>query len=453
MHQFVSVTSDERTAVDSRPVQRLRHVAQLGMSSLVYPGATHRRFEHSLGVMELAGQAFDILVAADNLTEQVREVVPELSTRLRDTAPYWRTVVRIAALCHDVGHPPFSHAAEHDIMPDGTTHETLSEKVIVDEEMAGLLRAMVPPIADPSLVAKLAVGADKTSFGPLSVWESLLSEIITGDAFGVDRMDYLLRDSLHTGVAYGRFDQHRLIQTLRLMPPAASQGPGDDDDSQAPAIGVERGGLQAAESLSLARYFMFSQVYFHPIRVVYDLHLIDFLKAWLPGGKYGANLADHLGMTDNEVLSGMRRAAGDPGHPGNDPAVRILERRHYKRLYERGAADLDLCPEPGLAVRDWAVREYGEAAVKHKASRKGGGQLDFPVRERSGRTVSSLSISDTLRELPPASGEYVFLRPDLLSDASKKLAREFESVLAAWSLDGEDDLQTDDHTTDDGTTR
>ena len=118
-----------------------------------------------------------------------------------------------------------------------------------------------------------------------STWEAILSEIIVGDAFGVDRMDYLLRDSYHAGVMYGRFDHYRLIDTLRILLPPPSKKPvkvsgtgveGEDesnrsDESKEPMLGVEEGGLHSAESLLLARYFIFSQVYCHPVRLIYDI--------------------------------------------------------------------------------------------------------------------------------------------------------------------------------------
>ena len=91
-----------------------------------------------------------------------------------------------------------------------------------------------------------------------SDWEALLSEIIIGDAFGVDRMDYLLRDSHHTGVAYGKFDHYRLIDTIRILPPPPS---GEEGDSNEPALGVEEGGIHSSEALMLARHFMYKQVY------------------------------------------------------------------------------------------------------------------------------------------------------------------------------------------------
>src|ERR1700730_4830461 len=109
IHVFVRLDSDEREVLNSEPFQRLRHIHQLAMSYLVYPGATHRRFEHSLGVMELAGRVFDVITTPANVTsDSAREVIPGNATDLG----YWRRVVRMAALCHDIGHLPFSHAAE-----------------------------------------------------------------------------------------------------------------------------------------------------------------------------------------------------------------------------------------------------------------------------------------------------------------------------------------------------
>src|SRR5436189_5461110 len=114
IHNFIRVETPERKVLDSRPFQRLRHIHQLAMTYLVYPGATHRRFEHSLGVMELAGRVFDIVTDPSHIHSQARGVFPDLSGAQRE---YWRRALRMAALCHDLGHLPFSHAAEHELLP------------------------------------------------------------------------------------------------------------------------------------------------------------------------------------------------------------------------------------------------------------------------------------------------------------------------------------------------
>ena len=279
VHTFVRLDNDERQVLDSRPFQRLRHVHQLALTYLVYPGATHKRFEHSLGVMELASRVFDIVTNRDNVSEHVRARLPELDRP--DTLAYWRRVLRMAALCHDVGHLPFSHAAERELLPDGWDHERMTRAIISGDEMRSIWGSLKPPLS-PEDITKLAVGPEKAADIEFSTWESILSEIIVGDAFGADRMDYLLRDSHHAGVAYGRFDHYRLVDTLRILPPAAAR---EADDSE-PALGLESGGIQSAEALMLARYFMYSQVYFHAVRRIYDIHLMDFLKEWLDGGVF-----------------------------------------------------------------------------------------------------------------------------------------------------------------------
>ena len=134
-----------------------------------------------------------------------------------------------------------------------------------------------PPLT-PEHIALLAVGPIEGE--AVSPWRALLSEIITGNVFGADRIDYLLRDSYHTGVQYGRFDHFRLIDTMRILPPPQTGG-SDGGASREPTLGIEDGGRESTEALLLARYAMFSQVYLHRTRRIYDLHLVDFAKQWL----------------------------------------------------------------------------------------------------------------------------------------------------------------------------
>ncbi len=219
IHVFIHFDSDERMVLNSRPFQRLRHIHQLGLSYLVYPGATHKRFEHSLGVMELAGRIFDVVTRREHVTDRIKSLLPEITDD--DKLRYWRRVLRMAALCHDLGHLPFSHAAEEALLPSGWNHERLTVELIQSREMQEIWQRMTPPLRSEDII-KLAVGPKKAKDLPFTDWEAILAEIIVGDAFGVDRMDYLLRDSYHTGVAYGRFDHFRLTDTLRILPPPPS---------------------------------------------------------------------------------------------------------------------------------------------------------------------------------------------------------------------------------------
>jgi len=415
IHTFIRVTSDERKVIDSRPFQRLRHIHQLALTFLIYPGATHRRFEHSLVVMDLAGRIFDVITRQENRHPGVHHVF-----RSNSELAYWRTVVRMGALCHDLGHIPFSHGAEH-VLPIGTHHEQLSVDVILSDEMRSIWSAMKPPL-DPKDVAKVAVGlkewpGDPADFTP---WDELLTEIVTGNAFGADRADYLLRDSLHAGVAYGHFDHHRLIDTLRVLP-----APGTDK----PTIGIERGGLHAAEALQLARYFMFAQLYYHRVRRALDLHLRKFLRAMLPNGTYPTSVEEHLRLTDTEVLAEMRLANDDAGHPGHVPARRILRRQFYRVLYEPTQDDLKINMNATEAVWRAAAECFGGEAVIRDEQTKPSKPMNFAVQRDDGRIVSSLEESQVLGRVPAATFDYVFIVPELREDAGRWLQSNLRGIL------------------------
>jgi HD superfamily phosphohydrolase len=177
IHTFISLRTDERRVVDSTPFQRLRHIHQLALTYLVYPGATHKRFEHSLGVMHLASRVFDVVTASENiLDESVRRIMPDEQTK-----QYWKSVLRAAALCHDLGHLPFSHAAEKHLLPDGCDHESLTKDIIKSPEMVEIWEAMTPPLRSDDIV-KVAVGPKKADPLELGTWETILAEIIIGDA-------------------------------------------------------------------------------------------------------------------------------------------------------------------------------------------------------------------------------------------------------------------------------
>jgi HD superfamily phosphohydrolase len=153
VHGFIRLDSMERKVLDSRPFQRLRYVHQLALTYLVYPGATHRRFEHSLGVMELAGRVYDIVTNPVNIIhESVRTVVPTPGSH---EFTYWRRALRMAALCHDMGHLPFSHAAEKELLPDGWDHERLTVELVRAPELASVWRDIK---VQPEDVAKIAAG-------------------------------------------------------------------------------------------------------------------------------------------------------------------------------------------------------------------------------------------------------------------------------------------------------
>jgi HD superfamily phosphohydrolase len=300
---------------------------------------------------------------------------------------------------------------------DGITRG--SREIISSDEMKAIWERITPPLRHKDIV-KLAVGPKKAKDLGFSEWETILSEIIVGDAFGVDRMDYLLRDSHHAGVAYGKFDHYRLIDTLRILPAAPA---GEERESREAALGVEEGGIHSAEALMLARYFMYSQVYFHQIRRIYDRHLMDFLGEWLSGGKFSIQVSDHLRMTDNEVTAALLDAAFDKTKAGHVDARRIINREHFKVLYERNPDDVKLNPEAGVAVCQALASEFGDEHFRHDRYNQSTGASDFPVRLRDGQIASSLDVSDTLNQVPIVSVDYVFADRSVFSKAGAWLEK------------------------------
>lgn len=418
IHVFIRIDSDERRVMDSPPFQRLRYIHQLALTYLVYPGATHRRFEHSLGVMELAGRVYDVITKSENIHPGVRDLVPNDEFSLQ----YWRRVLRMAALCHDLGHLPFSHAAESDLLPVGWDHERLTVELILGDELNQIWKELKVGAED---VAKLAVGPKKYhKYRPgatFNNWEAILAEIVVGDAFGVDRIDYLLRDSHHAGVAYGRFDHYRLIDTLRILP--KSEG-----DSQEPVLGIEEGGLHSAESLLLARYFMYTQLYFHPVRRIYDRHLQDFLRIVLPTG-FPTDIKEHMKWTDNEITARLLECARDGNHIANDPAMRIVERKHFKILYTRNPEDVLINPEAAKRIHEAVCKEFGEESVRLDSYKAKGNPTEFPVLATDNRIVSSLAMSYVLNSVPIVAVDYVFIRPDLIKQANSWLEKNRTAIV------------------------
>lgn len=317
IHGFIGVDATERAVVDSAAFQRLRGVRQLALANLVYHGAEHSRFGHALGVMELAGTVWDTLVEKHGTAPRgPLGDGPEGVARNRQ-------LLRLAALLHDVGHPPFSHASEH-LFPAGKSHEDVGRDLVRRPPLRDAIEG--GPEARALGIAAADVAAVMGGRGPTP----LLSDIVSGD-LDVDRMDYLLRDSHYTGVAYGRYDVARLVHCLTL---------GEGPDGR-PVLALEEGGLHAAEGMLLARYFMFTQVYFHRVKRAYDLHLRDFLREWLaapdgPGRHLPTDPATFVHCDDAWAFTAMRARAAR-----SDPARRILGRDHFATVHETsGHADI-----------------------------------------------------------------------------------------------------------------
>ena len=219
IHGYIKINEAEREIIDSPYIQRLRYIRQLAGAYLVYPGATHTRFEHVLGTMYVAGAISDRLF-------QLNEIDMDVAYELR-----------LSALLHDVGHGPFSHMFDELLAEKNLSHEDISHELIRRTELADILSRNG---FSPKKISALAVGRYNTK-------KYFLNEVISG-SLCADIMDYVLRDSYFTGVEYGKVDIHRVIDSLCVT------------DNR---LALDRAALYAFEALLIARYEMFKAVYFH----------------------------------------------------------------------------------------------------------------------------------------------------------------------------------------------
>lgn len=267
VHGFITLDDLAISLIDTHEMQRLRRVKQLGFANLVYPGANHTRFEHSLGVLHLA----ELLLSKLNV-DGVKDIRDELRT---------------AALIHDVGHMPLSHTIESVLVEKyGKGHEYF--------QIGGELVEVIDQF-----------GIDKALIETLIRGESPFSQIISSDV-DIDRMDYIVRDEYYTGVAYGTVDYMRLIEEMDFI------------NGQ---LVILEGGIQTVESLLVSRFLMFPTVYFHHVSRIAEAML---RSAIMPMTNRGVELRN---FGDYELLAAMVQEGGYT----REIASSLLNRRLFKR--------------------------------------------------------------------------------------------------------------------------
>ena len=257
----------EVEVMDNPQFQRLRRIKQLGLISLIYPGANHTRFEHSIGTMHIASKLADKL----DLNQEDKELV------------------RISALLHDIGHGPFSHVSEGVL---SFPHEELTKYVIKNTA----IRDIVEKKFDINKIIEIINGEGK--FGP----------IVSGE-LDADRMDYLLRDSHYTGVAYGIIDYERIISNLNLNK----------------HLSLDIKGVQAAEGALVSRYFMYPSVYQHHTTRIVNSMFRRGLKKLIDSGVINEN--DMYKYDDADIIGIFRNSEGYPKE--------IMKRLDNRNLFKR----------------------------------------------------------------------------------------------------------------------
>ena len=274
VHGSIALSDIEISILDTPEMQRLRRIRQLGFTYLVYPSATHTRFEHSLGTLSLA----------DQLGKQLDLSKDEIKKS------------RLAALLHDVGHGPFSHSTEHALSSKYTlTHEDNTQKLVCNTvisehvEEAGF---------EPREIAEIARGKKPP-----------LGQLLSGE-IDVDRMDYLVRDAYYTGVAYGVIDLDRLLRTASI---------------QGDKLAFKKDGLSAVEALVLARYLMHPTVYSHHTARVAGAMFAKAVMSCLESNVF--DVEKLYRMDDYDLLSKIKKNSGFAGE-----LIRWIENRSlYKR--------------------------------------------------------------------------------------------------------------------------
>jgi HD superfamily phosphohydrolase len=332
-------------------------------------------------------------------------------------------VIRIGALLHDIGHLPFSHAAEEALLPEGWSHERLTAEMIRQPPISEIVQKSQPPVDPEDVVAvawdfkKRAIYDPKFTLDP---WKTLLNELICGNTFGADRIDYLLRDSLHLGVAYGRFDLYRLISGLCIL---------IDQTNDEVAIGMDIGAIHAAEALLLARYFMYTQVYFHDVRRVYDLHLKEFLQHWLPGGQFPSNWEEMLRYTDNEVLAALHESAQKADHGLHEFADRLMSRGHFRTIYELVPPHKQKCPTIFEDLRKFVEDQFGSDRIRSDYYVPKSEANDFPVLLEDGGQESSQKVSGVIAQIPSIEFGLIFAAPSVRDKAKKVIDEKIRAIL------------------------
>jgi HD superfamily phosphohydrolase len=317
VHNIIRLRTDTREGrllvnlVDAPEFQRLRRIKQLGLALYTYQGAEHSRFAHSLGVLHLITRVLDRLGENYRISEEDR------------------AAARAAALLHDVGHGSFSHVMEHVL---GFHHEEWTVRAVLSEEteINAVLREYSPQL--PRRVADIIEGKFQPAF---------LGQLVSSQ-LDVDRMDYLLRDSLMTGAKYGIYDLEWIINALAV-------------DEENDRIYVAARGLYAVEEYLQARYYMFRQVYFHRTLRSAEAVLRSVLRralelvaageeVWCAPGtafekvlhRQTLALEDHLEMDDSDVLFHLKQWRRAKDSVLHDLSNRFIGRRLFK------AIDLDM---------------------------------------------------------------------------------------------------------------
>jgi len=298
VHGSIKVEEPLLSILETPEVQRMSNIRQLGLNYLVFPGANHTRLEHSLGVSHLAG------IIGKNLNLKDDEII----------------LLKIAGLLHDIGHAPFSHTLENYIIEKtGKNHMEIGNEIIKGKlDIVGkdfMERKRIDEILNESGIDVSTITNiiySKHNYPQTTLFQEekdekfYLKNIISGD-LDADQLDYLMRDSHYTGVGYGVIDLPRILNTMML---------------KRNMIVYDKKGIEALESVVVARALMYSSVYFHKTARIAETMLLRAVEH--------ANIdpLDIIKMNDSELISALMERDGYP----REIALRIKYRKLFKKV-------------------------------------------------------------------------------------------------------------------------
>ena len=339
IHGFIALSQKEVNLINTRAFQRLRRIRQLAMAFLVYPGTLHTRFDHSIGVMHIAGRICD---------------------RLK-TTPEEREQVRLAALLHDIGHGPFSHVSEHLLdkhvpKPEegGPVLEKIHEKITVDIVENDLEICEILCDEEREFVTEMIEGKTTRDFQ---------RDIISSD-LDADKMDYLLRDSYFAGVKYGTYDLEKIIESCRI-----------DRRGNESYLAISSEGIHALEQLLLAKQHMIHQVYHHRVRSISDAMIIRGIELAIREKnqdleqlyRYDGTpqfIENYMEYHDERLIDILKRC---PQEKARNIFERLYDRRLFKMIGELSLKDVDDAIDrlQLLQMNDEQKRNQEERIAKH----------------------------------------------------------------------------------------
>ncbi len=385
IHGFIELDPLETKLIKTLPFKRLSCINQIASATFVYPGGYHKRFDHSLGVMEVVTDIFDKLVAQPHFFN----LFPDFN---QETITYWRRVMRLAGLLHDIGHLPFSHTAEAELVGK-KGHEKWTMRILRSSYIKPYLEEAGIHVED---VVKVAVGEEL--YGSIyTPWENAVSQILTADYFGGDRIDYLLRDAYFTGLSYGNFDHEQLINNLTLIMHKGKI-----------MLGLEENGLESCYALLLSRYFMHKRLYQYNRVKSYWYHSKELVKNFFEGKDYLESVDKYIQVNDYDIFSDINKALFDPHHKSHSDAMALMDQKEPVQVFPVSSEEIEYL----ISIGENHFFEKN-AAPQEKVG------LFFPVLLKNGNIVEAQEVAEV--SIPVYAQNWVYADADSMSRIKQAL--------------------------------